>query len=62
MTSIYVPLVSGGKIVVYGESESASQPVIFRVLEDNCIDVLKLTPSHLYLAQEQIAYAATSRS
>jgi bacitracin synthase 3 len=50
VTSIYTPLVTGGKVFVYRSDEGHS-PVL-RILEDRRVDVLKLTPSHLALIQD----------
>jgi amino acid adenylation domain-containing protein len=49
VTSIFVPLVAGGRIVVYPEDESALDLSLLRVIEDDAVDVVKLTPSHLAL-------------
>ncbi len=48
VTSIYVPLLTGGAVVVYGE-EAGGEPAVVRVFEDDAVDVVKLTPSHLAL-------------
>lgn len=48
LTSIFVPLLSGNKIVVYDENLGAS--VLSAVFKGNDVDVIKLTPSHLRLA------------
>ena len=50
VTSIYTPLVTGGKVVVYRQEELLSP--IARILEDQHVDVLKLTPSHLVLTKD----------
>jgi amino acid adenylation domain-containing protein len=50
VTSIYTPLVTGAKVVVYRQDELPS-PIV-RILEDNRVDVLKLTPSHLALIKD----------
>ena len=47
VTSIFVPLISGNKIVVYQEDEGQLESAIGRVIKDNAVDVIKLTPSHL---------------
>ncbi len=51
VTSIYVPLISGSKIVIYGESDS-SNLVILDVIKDDLVDIIKLTPAHLSLLKE----------
>nr|AKP45396.1 non-ribosomal peptide synthase [Cystobacter sp. Cbv34]QQZ45547.1 CysH [synthetic construct] len=48
VTSIFVPLISGRCIDVYPDL-GEDVPVINRVLEDNKVDVVKLTPAHLAL-------------
>ncbi len=52
VTSIFTPLVSGGSIVVYGEQGPNDAPVLFEVLADNQVDVMKLTPAHLALIKD----------
>ena len=49
VTSIFVPLISGGRIVVYDEDNSRGDLSIFSVLEEDAVDIIKLTPSHLNL-------------
>lgn len=50
ITSIFVPLISGNKIIIYGEEEAGS--ALEAILYDNHSTVLKLTPSHLRLLSE----------
>ncbi len=47
LTSIFVPLTTGNEICIYPEAGNAFP--IDQVLEDNLVDVVKLTPSHLRL-------------
>lgn len=47
VTSLFVPLSSGGKIVIYPGSSAAA--ALMDALEDNRTDTVKLTPSHLSL-------------
>jgi amino acid adenylation domain-containing protein len=47
VTSIFTPLISGGRIVVYNEDPGGHSMVIFKVVEDNAVDIVKLTPAHL---------------
>ncbi|HEX6751379.1 MAG TPA: non-ribosomal peptide synthase/polyketide synthase [Longimicrobium sp.] len=51
VTSIYVPLITGGTIVVYREGEASDLPVL-RVIGEDRVDVAKLTPAHLALLQQ----------
>ncbi len=52
VTSIFVPLLSGGKVVVYRESSAAPGMEILSVFEDDIVDIVKLTPAHLRLVRE----------
>ena len=51
VTSLFVPLVSGGRLVVYPE-EAGAELSVLRVFEEDRCDVVKLTPSHLALLRE----------
>jgi amino acid adenylation domain-containing protein len=52
VTSLFTPLVCGGKILVYEEPPAGTPDLaVFRVLEDDRADVIKLTPSHLNLLE-----------
>ncbi|MEO1619424.1 MAG: amino acid adenylation domain-containing protein [Cyanobacteria bacterium J06632_3] len=53
VTSIYVPLLSGGQIVVYPETADPIDLSLQRIFQENIVDVIKLTPSHLTLVQGQ---------
>ena len=47
VTSIFTPLISGGRIVVYREDPGLPGMVIVDVVEDNAVDIVKLTPAHI---------------
>ncbi|MEM8678407.1 MAG: amino acid adenylation domain-containing protein [Planctomycetota bacterium] len=49
LTSIFVPLVTGGTIHVYPETQRGSDIALLDVIEQDEVDVIKLTPSHLSL-------------
>ncbi len=49
VTSLFTPLLTGNRLVIYGRS---NQFAIQRILQDNLVDVLKLTPSHLALIKD----------
>lgn len=51
ITSLFVPLISGGRLVVYPHEGIDSGIAIRNVVEDNRVDVIKLTPSHLSLIE-----------
>ncbi|HEY6806351.1 MAG TPA: amino acid adenylation domain-containing protein [Pyrinomonadaceae bacterium] len=54
VTSIYVPLISGGKIVIHEweGSEARKEAPLAKILADGETTVLKLTPSHLSLIKD----------
>ncbi|MFO7661359.1 MAG: amino acid adenylation domain-containing protein [Chloroflexota bacterium] len=52
VTSIFVPFLSGGRIVVYGESKDASGLEVLDVFREDVVDIVKLTPAHLALVRE----------
>ena len=49
VTSIFGPLLAGGSIVVYPLEEAAVDTALLRVLEEDRVEVVKLTPAHLAL-------------
>ncbi len=55
VTSVFVPLTSGGTIVVYGhaggDSSDDGMPAIVDVFTDDRVDVVKATPSHLAIVR-----------
>ena len=48
LTSLLLPLVSGGTVLVYPNDPSGS-PAVLDAMRDNAANVVKLTPSHLRL-------------
>jgi iturin family lipopeptide synthetase A/iturin family lipopeptide synthetase C/tyrocidine synthetase-3 len=52
VTSIFVPLITGGRIVVYRERPGARGTVVLDVVGDRLADVIKLTPAHLALLEQ----------
>lgn len=52
VTSIFTPLVSGGRIVVYCDNAWAHGTVILTAVQDNQVDIIKLTPAHLTMIQD----------
>jgi surfactin family lipopeptide synthetase A len=47
ITSIFPPLISGNTIIIYSENDPLS--AIEKIMEENRVNVIKLTPSHLKL-------------
>lgn len=50
VTSLWLPLITGGTLVIYPEQKHES--AILRVIEDNRSAVVKLTPAHLSIINE----------
>ena len=48
---MFVPLVAGGRIVVYPPTADRREIAIHKIIEDNEVDIIKLTPSHLALIE-----------
>lgn len=51
LTSLFLPLVTGGCVHVYHDPDSAGMTELAQVLEDDRVDAVKLTPSHLALLE-----------
>jgi len=49
ITSMFAPLLAGGCIVVYPSSDSDIDSAFLDVLEEDRVDIVKLTPAHLAL-------------
>lgn len=60
VTSIFTPLTSGSRLVVYPATDQRMNG-IQAVIEDNAVDVIKLTPSHLALIQSMDLSASRVR-
>ncbi len=52
VTSLFLPLISGGTLVVYEEPTGPIDTALMDVLGANIVDFIKLTPSHLSLLRE----------
>ena len=52
VTSLFLPLITGGTLVVYEEKDGPLDSGIIEVINDNAVDIIKLTPSHLSLLQQ----------
>lgn len=50
VTSIFIPLITGNKIVIYRDSKEGL--LIERVVRENKVEIIKLTPSHLKVVSE----------
>src|SRR5437016_1309139 len=61
VTSIFTPLISGGRIVVYRGDPGMHGMAIFQVIEDDEVDIVKLTPAHLAMINDMILRATEIR-
>jgi len=52
ITSTFLPLITGGEVIVYQESSHGPDISLMAVLEENKVNSIKLTPSHLALIQQ----------
>ncbi len=52
VTSIFTPLISGGRIVVYHDSSWSHGTLLLKVIEDKAANIMKLTPAHLAMVRE----------
>ncbi|MCB0275465.1 MAG: amino acid adenylation domain-containing protein, partial [Calditrichaeota bacterium] len=53
LTSIFLPLIAGGRIIIYREEDDQLDMSVLRVFEENRVGVVKLTPSHLALLSDR---------
>ncbi|SDL27486.1 non-ribosomal peptide synthetase [Kriegella aquimaris] len=51
ITSTFLPLLTGGEVIIYKESGQGPDISLMEVLADNKVNSIKLTPSHLALLQ-----------
>lgn len=51
VTSMFLPLLSGGAVIVYTQTSETFDDALFRVIEEDRVNTIKLTPSHLRLLQ-----------
>ncbi len=53
ITSTLLPLVGGGKLILYKENELGPDMSLMQVLGDNLVNTIKLTPSHLTFLRDR---------
>ena len=49
LTSIFLPLITGGILITYSETQDSTDLSLLNVMAENKVNILKLTPSHLEL-------------
>jgi amino acid adenylation domain-containing protein len=52
VTSLYLPLITGGTLVIYPEPSGPVDTALMDVVGENLVDFIKLTPSHLSLLRQ----------
>jgi amino acid adenylation domain-containing protein len=53
VTTLFTPLITGGRIVVYRGDPGAQSMVVLKVVDDNATDIMKLTPAHLAMIRDR---------
>lgn len=53
VTTLFTPLITGGRIVVYLGDPGIQNMVVLKVVDDNAVDVMKLTPAHLAMIRDR---------
>ena len=52
VTTLFTPLITGGRIVVYLGDPGVQSMVVLKVIDDNAVDIMKLTPAHLAMIRD----------
>lgn len=50
VTSIFTPLIGGNKTIVY--RDDGSEFILYKIMRENKVSIIKLTPSHLWLLKD----------
>lgn len=53
VTTLFTPLITGGSIVVYLGDPGVQSMVVLKVIDDNAVDIMKLTPAHLAMIRDR---------
>jgi amino acid adenylation domain-containing protein len=53
VTTLFTPLITGGRIVVYRGDPGVQSMVALKVVDDNAVDIMKLTPAHLAMIRDR---------
>ncbi|MGY2809922.1 non-ribosomal peptide synthetase [Bradyrhizobium sp. USDA 4506] len=53
VTTLLTPLITGGRIVVYLGDPGVQSMVVLKVIDDNAVDIIKLTPAHLAMIRDR---------
>ncbi len=52
VTTVFTPLVSEGRILVYHDAGWSHGTLLLKVIEDRAVNIMKLTPAHLALVKD----------
>ena len=52
VTTVFTPLISGGRIIAYHDSSWSHGTLLVKVIEDKAVNIIKLTPAHLALIKD----------
>jgi amino acid adenylation domain-containing protein len=53
VTTLFTPLITGGRIVVYLGDPGMLSMVVLKIIDDNAVDIIKLTPAHLAMIRDR---------
>ena len=53
VTTLFTPLIIGGRIVVYLGDPGMQSMVVLKIIDDNAVDIIKLTPAHLAMVRDR---------
>jgi amino acid adenylation domain-containing protein len=53
VTTLFTPLITGGRIVVYLGDPGMHSMVVLKIIDDNAVDIIKLTPAHLAMIRDR---------
>lgn len=53
VTTLFTPLITGGRILVYLGDPGVQSMVVLKVIDDNAVDIMKLTPAHLAMIRDR---------
>ena len=59
VTSLFVPLMTGGQIRVHADSGGSVDRLLLDVMNDSAVDIVKLTPAHLSIIQHSDMSSST---
>jgi amino acid adenylation domain-containing protein/non-ribosomal peptide synthase protein (TIGR01720 family) len=52
VTSIFTPLITGSRMIVYSDNNEEDEYVLYRIMKESKATIVKLTPSHLSLLKD----------